>query len=38
VRIDVDDLSSPATIAFLESHVTQLRSLSPPESTHTLDL
>jgi putative acetyltransferase len=38
VRIDVDDLSSPATIAFLEDHVTQLRSLSPPESTHTLDL
>jgi putative acetyltransferase len=38
VRIDVDDLSSPATITFLEDHVTQLRSLTPPESTHALDL
>jgi putative acetyltransferase len=38
VRIDVDDLSSPGTIAFLENHVTQLRALSPPESTHALDL
>jgi putative acetyltransferase len=38
VRIDVDDLTSPETVAFLEDHVTQLRSLSPPESTHALDL
>jgi len=38
VRIDLDDLTSAATIAFLENHVTQLRALSPPESTHALDL
>ena len=38
MRIDVDDLTSPETIAFLEDHVTQMRSLSPPESTHALDL
>jgi putative acetyltransferase len=38
VRIDLDDLTSPDTIAFLEGHVTQLRALSPPESTHALDL
>ncbi len=38
VRIAVDDLTSPATIAFLEDHVTELRALSPPESTHALDL
>jgi putative acetyltransferase len=38
VRIDVDDLTSPATIEFLEDHVAQLRALSPPESTHALDL
>jgi putative acetyltransferase len=38
VRITTDDLQGAAIIAFLESHVTQLRSLSPPESTHALDL
>ena len=38
MRIAVDDLSSPETIAFLEDHVTELRALSPPESTHALDL
>lgn len=38
MRIAVDDLSSPATIAFLEDHVTELRTLGPPESTHALDL
>jgi putative acetyltransferase len=38
VRIDVDDLTSSATIEFLEDHVHQLRALSPPESTHALDL
>ena len=38
MRIEFDDLSSPGTIAFLEHHVTQLRALSPPESTHALDL
>lgn len=34
----IDDLRSAAIIAFLEDHVAQLRSLSPPESTHALDL
>jgi len=38
VRIAVDDLTSPETIAFLEDHVSELRALSPPESTHALDL
>jgi putative acetyltransferase len=38
VRIDVDDLTSSATIEFLEDHVGQLRALTPPESTHALDL
>ncbi|MDQ4055164.1 MAG: GNAT family N-acetyltransferase [Actinomycetota bacterium] len=38
MRIVLDDLQDPEVIAFLEDHVAQLRSLSPPESTHTLDL
>ncbi|HET9419875.1 MAG TPA: GNAT family N-acetyltransferase [Nocardioides sp.] len=38
MQIDVDDLTSTATIEFLEDHVSQLRALSPPESTHALDL
>jgi putative acetyltransferase len=38
VQIAVDDLTSSATIEFLEDHVSQLRALSPPESTHALDL
>ena len=38
MRIDVDDLTSSETIEFLEEHVRQLRELSPPESTHALDL
>jgi putative acetyltransferase len=38
VRIELDDLTGPDTIAFLEGHVTELRSISPPESTHALDL
>ncbi|MFD6152030.1 GNAT family N-acetyltransferase [Streptomyces sp. NPDC060243] len=36
--IAVDDLADPAIAAFLEAHVSQLRALSPPESTHALDL
>lgn len=31
-------LSDPAVVAFLDEHVTQLRHLSPPESTHALDV
>ncbi len=38
MRIDVDDLTNSETIEFLEEHVRQLRELSPPESTHALDL
>jgi putative acetyltransferase len=36
--ITTDDLAGPAVAAFLEAHVSQLRALSPPESTHALDL
>lgn len=38
MRIELDDLQGPDTVAFLEAHVSQLRALSPPESTHALDL
>ncbi len=38
VRIEPDDLTSAEVVAFLEAHVAQLRSLSPPESSHALDL
>ncbi len=32
------DLDDPEVVAFLDEHVTQLRSMGPPESTHALDL
>jgi putative acetyltransferase len=32
------DLSDPAVIDLLSSHVAQLRAISPPESTHVLDI
>ncbi|WP_330475361.1 GNAT family N-acetyltransferase [Terrabacter sp. C0L_2] len=38
MRITVDDLTDPAVIDLLHGHVAQLRSMSPPESTHALDL
>jgi putative acetyltransferase len=38
MRIVTDDLSGPETAAFLAEHVRQLKSLSPPESKHALDL
>ncbi|MBB1245942.1 GNAT family N-acetyltransferase [Streptomyces durbertensis] len=38
MRIVVDDLSGRATVEFLRGHVAQLRAISPPESTHALDL
>ena len=38
MRITVDDLTDPAVIDLLDGHVSQLRSISPPESTHALDL
>jgi putative acetyltransferase len=38
MRITLDDLTDPAVIALLDGHVSQLRSISPPESSHALDL
>jgi putative acetyltransferase len=38
VHIAIDDLRGAEIIAFLEAHVAELRSLSPPESSHALDL
>lgn len=38
MEIAPDDLTSAEIVAFLEAHVSQLRSLGPPESTHALDL
>ncbi|MFB9314838.1 GNAT family N-acetyltransferase [Nocardioides plantarum] len=38
MRIEPDDLTSAAVVAFLEAHVAQLRATSPPGSSHALDL
>jgi putative acetyltransferase len=38
VKIAVDDLSGPEIAAFLESHVQEMRSITPLESKHALDL
>ncbi|GAA2740069.1 GNAT family N-acetyltransferase [Terrabacter aerolatus] len=41
MHITVEDLADPvdtAVIDLLDGHVSQLRSISPPESTHALDL
>jgi putative acetyltransferase len=38
VRIEIDDLSSPGIAEFLAAHLDQMRSISPPESVHALDL
>jgi putative acetyltransferase len=38
VRIELDDLSGPAVAALLQEHLDEMRSISPPESTHALDL
>jgi putative acetyltransferase len=38
MRIAVDDLSGPEIAKFLDEHVQQMRSISPPESVHALDL
>lgn len=38
MRIAVDDLSSPDIVAFLHGHISQMQSVSPPESTHALEL
>ncbi|MET4695191.1 GNAT family N-acetyltransferase [Endozoicomonas lisbonensis] len=38
MRIEVDDLSSPLIAEFLEQHIEDMKSISPPESKHALDL
>ncbi|MGW5400437.1 GNAT family N-acetyltransferase [Streptomyces sp. NPDC003952] len=38
MNITVDDLSGPEIAGFLEEHVRQMRSLTPVESKHALDL
>ncbi|SEF11290.1 GNAT family N-acetyltransferase [Jiangella alba] len=38
MRIAVDDLAGAEIAAFLDEHVRELRSISPPESKHALDL
>ncbi|MFI5357267.1 MAG: GNAT family N-acetyltransferase [Opitutales bacterium] len=38
VTIKVDDLSGPEIAALLEEHIADMRSISPPESKHALDL
>ncbi|OIK28425.1 GNAT family N-acetyltransferase [Streptomyces malaysiense] len=38
MKISVDDLSGPEIIDFLDAHVRELRSITPLESKHTLDL
>ena len=36
--IRTDDLTDPRIAAFLEEHLADMRAVSPPESTHALDL
>ncbi|MFF4364817.1 GNAT family N-acetyltransferase [Streptomyces sp. NPDC001594] len=38
MKIATDDLSGPEIAGFLDEHVRQMRSISPPESKHALDL
>jgi putative acetyltransferase len=38
MKIEVDDLSSPAIHALLNEHLQSMYELSPPESVHALDL
>ena len=38
MEIRVDDLSDPRIADFLEEHINDMRSISPPESKHALDL
>jgi putative acetyltransferase len=38
VKIRIDDLTGPEIAAFLEDHIRDMRSVSPPESKHALDL
>jgi putative acetyltransferase len=38
MKIVVDDLSGPEIRALLQEHLDEMRSISPPESVHALDL
>jgi putative acetyltransferase len=38
LQIRVDDLKGPQVIALLQEHLAAMRSVSPPESCHVLDL
>ncbi|MGW2818825.1 GNAT family N-acetyltransferase [Streptomyces sp. NPDC001415] len=38
MKIVVDDLSGPEIAGFLDKHVQQMQSITPPESKHALDL
>ncbi|MGX1675411.1 GNAT family N-acetyltransferase [Streptomyces sp. NPDC055400] len=38
MKIVVDDLSGPEIVGFLDEHVQQMRSITPPESKHAVDL
>ena len=38
MEIKVDNLSGPEIAAFLDEHIQDMRSVSPPESKHALDL
>lgn len=38
MRIEPDDRTSDEIVAFLEAHVAQLRDVTPPGSSHALDL
>jgi putative acetyltransferase len=38
MKIVVDDLSGPEIARFLDEHVAQMRSITPLESKHALDL
>lgn len=38
LEIRVDELTDDVVVAFLDDHIADLRTTSPPESTHALDL
>ncbi|TDE16049.1 GNAT family N-acetyltransferase [Jiangella asiatica] len=38
MKITIDDLSGPEIAGFLDEHVRQMLSITPPESKHALDL
>ena len=38
ITIQLDDLRGPEIAAFLEEHIADMKSVSPPESKHALDL